>query len=185
VAAVRRHRERGADLHRAVGGARLHAGDAPRVLDQAGCLRLHHQAESRQPAPVLREEIEKFPLRHESDEFALHRQVGEIGHHDRAAADLALDARELLVRPLQELLEQAQLVHYFERRRVHGIAAKIAQEVGVLLEHDGVDARAREEQPEHHPGGTAAGDAATGAQRRHCGAATTPSANRASMRAAA
>jgi hypothetical protein len=43
-----------------------------------------------------------------------------------------------------------------------GVAAEIAQEVGVLLQHDDADAGAREEQAEHHPRRPAAGDAAGG-----------------------
>ena len=40
------------------------------------------------------------------------------------------------------------------------VAAEIAEEVGVLLQHDHVDAGAREQKSQHHPGGAAAGDAA-------------------------
>jgi len=51
-----------------------------------------------------------------------------------------------------------QLVHHVERRRVDGVAAEVAQEVGVLLQHDDVHARAGEQQAQHHPGRTTAGD---------------------------
>ena len=34
-----------------------------------------------------------------------------------------------------------------------GVAAKVAQEVGVLLEHDDVDAGARQQEAEHQPAG--------------------------------
>ena len=40
------------------------------------------------------------------------------------------------------------------------VAAKIAQEVGVLFEHKDVDPRAGEQKPQHHAGGATAGDAA-------------------------
>ena len=46
-----------------------------------------------------------------------------------------------------------------------GVAAKIAQEVLVLLQHDHVDAGARQQQAEHHAGRTAADDRAGGANR--------------------
>ena len=36
--------------------------------------------------------------------------------------------------PLQKFLENAELVHDFERRRVDRIAPEIAQKVGVLFE---------------------------------------------------
>ncbi|MNU07013.1 hypothetical protein D3C72_2524180 [compost metagenome] len=44
-----------------------------------------------------------------------------------------------------------------------GVAAEIAQEVGVLFQDGDADAGARQQEPEHHPGGTAAGDDAGGA----------------------
>ncbi len=40
------------------------------------------------------------------------------------------------------------------------VAAEIAEEVGVLLQHDDVDAGARQQVSEHHAGGSAAGDGA-------------------------
>jgi hypothetical protein len=33
---------------------------------------------------------------------------------------------------------------------MHGVTAKVAQEVCVLFEHDDVDARARQQKAEHH-----------------------------------
>ena len=44
---------------------------------------------------------------------------------------------------------------------MNGVAAKIAQEIAVLLEHDGVDAGACEQKSEHEPARSAADDAAT------------------------
>ena len=41
-----------------------------------------------------------------------------------------------------------------------GVAGEVAQEVGVLLQHQDVDARAREQEGEHHAGRPAARDAA-------------------------
>ena len=40
------------------------------------------------------------------------------------------------------------------------VAAEIAEEIGVLLQHHYAHARAREQETEHHPGRAAAGDAA-------------------------
>ena len=78
------------------------------------------------------------------------------------AAEIRAERGLLVVRQLQELVEQAELVHDLERRGMDGVAAKVAQEVGVLLEHDDVDAGAREQEAEHHAGRAAADDAATG-----------------------
>ena len=45
-----------------------------------------------------------------------------------------------------EPLEQAQLIEQAQGDRVHGVAAEVAQEVGVLLQHGHVDAGARQHQ---------------------------------------
>ncbi len=50
--------------------------------------------------------------------------------------------------------------HQFERRRMNRVAAEIAEEIGVLLQHHDMNAGARQQESEHHPGGAAAGDAA-------------------------
>ncbi len=71
----------------------------------------------------------------------------------------------LRVRKLQELLEQSKLVHHLERGGMNGVAAKIAQEIGVLLQHDDLDAGARQQVAQHHPGRAAAGDGAGRANR--------------------
>ena len=49
------------------------------------------------------------------------------------------------------------------------IAAKIAQEIAVLFQHQDFDAGARQQIPEHHAGRPAAGDAAAHGNflRRH------------------
>ena len=61
-----------------------------------------------------------------------------------------------------EGVDEVELVEDPQRRGVDGVAAEVAEEVGVLLEHDDVDAGAREQQPEHRAGGSAAGDDAGG-----------------------
>src|SRR5207245_9292271 len=54
-----------------------------------------------------------------------------------------------------------------ERGRVDRVAAKVAQEVGVLLEHEDLDAGPGEEEPEHNPGRPSTGDAAGRRERGH------------------
>ena len=43
---------------------------------------------------------------------------------------------------------------------MNGVAAEIAEEIGVLLQHHDLNAGARQQESEHHSGGPAAGDAA-------------------------
>jgi hypothetical protein len=49
---------------------------------------------------------------------------------------------------------------------MHGVAAKVAQEVAVLLHDQRPDPGARKEQPRHHPRGTAADDQQIGVVHR-------------------
>src|SRR5712675_960949 len=86
----------------------------------------------------------------------------EVGKRDGVVANLARDLRQFLMWALEKIFQQAELVHYLERRRMNRIATKVAQEIRVLLEHNNLDAGAREQKAEHHPGRAAAGNAATG-----------------------
>ncbi len=84
--------------------------------------------------------------------------MGKIGDDDALVADLAGELMHLLMRALEEIVEDAELVHHLKRRGVDGVAAEVAQEIGVLLQHHDIDAGARQQKAEHHAGGTAAGD---------------------------
>src|SRR5262245_36374856 len=59
------------------------------------------------------------------------------------------------MRQSQEFIEHPQLVHQLQRGGMDGVAAKVAEEVRVLFEHDHLNACAGEQQPEHHSGGAA------------------------------
>ena len=52
-----------------------------------------------------------MPLRHEPDEFAARREAREIGDaHDTTVEDV-FHSRDLLVRELEELIEQPEFMH--------------------------------------------------------------------------
>src|SRR5215475_13798921 len=76
----------------------------------------------------------------------------EVGKDHEIVADKAPQLIGLLMRTLEEFFEQPELVHHLERRGMDGVAAEVAQEIGMLLEHQDVDAGAGEEKAEHHPG---------------------------------
>src|SRR5262249_14244628 len=88
-----------------------------------------------------------------------------VRDRDGLLADLGGERSGLLMRETQEFLEPAELVDYLEARGMHGVAAKIPQEIRVLLEHDHLDPGAREQQAQHHAGGPAARDRALRDQR--------------------
>src|SRR5262249_33066044 len=111
--------------------------------------------ERRISASLLGQKIEEIPLRHESDEPAMGRQMPEIRERHLGVAEPRLQLGNLLVRKLQKSLEQAELVHELEGRGVEGVAAVIAEEVGVFFQHDDVGSGPREQEAQHHPGGAA------------------------------
>src|SRR5947209_885359 len=154
--------EIGVDVERALRRFYAHAGDAISFLDQVDRLSLHAQTEARIAPAVTAKKIEKIPLRHQRDEFAARRQVAEIDEGELLSPERAAERARFRVRQLEEFIEQAELGHDLERRRMNGVAAKIAQEILVLLQHADIHAAAREQEAEHHPGGPAADDAATG-----------------------
>ena len=63
---------------------------------------------------------------------------------------------EAALRQRGEPLAEPQLVQQRQRGGVHGVAAEVAQEVGVLLQHGDLDAGPGQQQPQDHPGGPAA-----------------------------
>ncbi len=158
--AVRADDEIGAHFNLAVGSLRTHADHAARFLDEAGDLGFHHQSEIGIRRFPFGEEIEKIPLRHERDKAAAGRQVAEVRDGQPHLAELRVELVDLLMRQLEKLVEQSQLVHHLEGRGMNGIAAKIAQEIAVLFQHQDFDPGARQQIAQHHAGRPAAGDAA-------------------------
>ena len=130
------------------------------VAQQARHLGLHAEVEARVPAADALEHVEEVPLRHERHELHVGGQVRKVPDVDRLPADLAADFAQFLVGPCEEVLERAEIVQDLERGRVDGVAAEVAEEVAVLFDDDDGDACSGEEHAEHHPGGTAADDAA-------------------------
>ena len=106
------------------------------------------------------QKIQKIPLRHESHEFRMHRQMREIDHRNRDVADFDFSLPHFLMRQLQEIFQEPQVLHRLERRGMDRVAAKITQKIRMFFENDRIDAGAGKEKPEHHPGRSAADDAA-------------------------
>ena len=90
----------------------------------------------------------------------MRRQVAKIDHLNVFGADLRGQRFDLLMRQLQELVDQTEFEHQLERRGMNRVAAEVAKEIGVLLQHHDLNAGARQQESEHHPGGAAARDAA-------------------------
>src|SRR5262249_22999330 len=89
-------------------------------------------------------------------------EPAEVSERDRLLPEPPGERPELRVRACEEHVEEPELVHDPQRGRVDRVAAEVAEEVPVLLEHDGTDTRPREQIPEHHPGRAPADDARLG-----------------------
>ena len=111
-------------------------------------------------AALCREEVEKVPLRHERDELGTRRQMREICEGRLKVTEATAQAIRLGVWALQKLVVEAELVQDFQGRRVDSVAAKVAQEVCVPLQHHHGYAGTRHQEPRHHSRRTAADDAA-------------------------
>ena len=95
--------------------------------------------------------------------YAVAPQVRSVTALDLSQA--MLDA--VVMRQLEEFVEQAEFVHHVQGRGMDRVAAEVAQEVTVLFQHHDLDPRARQQEAQHHAGGPAAHDAALGLQDRH------------------
>lgn len=84
----------------------------------------------------------------------------EIGHGYCEYAEDPVDLGSLLVRKLQQIIQQLELMHHLQCRGMDRVPAEVAEEIGVLLEHDDRHSGAGQHQAEHHPGRPTADDAA-------------------------
>ena len=136
------------------GAARAHAGDAAVRLEQA----------RRAAVDISRRNVGSFfaspAMKSRKSHCGMKAMNGIcVGRCAKSAitmcavADPARRSDAPCVRQPQEALEQAELVHQLERGRVDRVAAEVAQEIRVLLEHDGLDAGAGEEKADHQPAG--------------------------------
>jgi hypothetical protein len=59
-------------------------------------------------------------------------QVCEVGDRHAFASDATGELTHFLMRALQELVDQSELIDNFECRRMNGVSAAVAGKVGVL-----------------------------------------------------
>ena len=85
--------------------------------------------------------------------------MGEVGHEELATADGDGHSADLGVRELEEAVQKAEFVEELKGGGMDGVAAKVAEEVGVFFKDGDGDAGAGEEVAEHDAGGTSADDA--------------------------
>jgi hypothetical protein len=150
----------GVTIERALRRSRANARHYAVFQDEPRHLGFHEEAETRIALRVLFDEVEKIPLRHERQKLAVRRHMPEVSDGDDVRPHLAGQFEKFLVGTREEFVKQPKLVHDLERRGMNRVAAKITQEISVLFEDDDIHAHARQQQSQHHPGRTAAGNAA-------------------------
>ena len=168
-AAVGGDGEVGGHLQHPVGGPGRDAPDPAALPAQAGHLRLHHQVEGRVPPRLGGEEVQEVPLRHQPEERARPRQGGEVDRGEPVPRHDHVQPADLVLQQRPEPVEQPELAEHLQRRGVDRVAAEVAQEVAVLLQHHDVDTGPCQQVAEHHPGRSATRDDAAGGQGRRRG----------------
>jgi len=97
-------------------------------------------------------------LRDHRDEWITRTEAVQIDDRKLPVAVARAEIGHLGVRQPEEGLGESQLVQHLQRGRVDGVAAEITQKIRVLLEHRDAQAGAHEQQTQHHPRRSAAGD---------------------------
>ena len=108
---------------------------------------------SRKPLALLPQEIQKIPLRHEGDEGELTSAAGRGRRCELKCRRTGRPSSAIAGAGVSKSRRSGRLIHHLQRRGMHGIAAKIAEEIGVLFQHDRVDAGAASRYPSIMPAG--------------------------------
>ena len=93
------------------------------------------------------------------DERILGRQATEAKPYRGPGAGVHREVCDAAVGQLEKSLREPNLVEDLERRWMDRVPSEITEEVRVLLEHEHVDAGARQKKCQHRAGGPAPGDA--------------------------
>ena len=160
AASIGPNHETGAHLKFALWRARFNPNNPPVFPKKIGDLRFHANSEVVVLACLTGKEFEKIPLRHEGNEFAAGRKMGEIGHGDNLVDKMGLDLADLLVRLAQEFFQKPQLMHQLQSGGMNGVAAEITKKVLMFFQDKNLHAGAGEKETQHDSGGAASRDAA-------------------------
>ena len=88
MAAIAADDKIGADFDTAIRRLCVQADDTPVFFDQIDRLCLHSQIERLIALSVIGDEVEEVPLRHQGNEFAVHRQMFEMADNHSIVTDL-------------------------------------------------------------------------------------------------
>ncbi len=97
-------------------------------------------------------------MRHERD-VVEGFESAQLDEHLHVIAERDREIVRFVLLELIKAFVKSDFGQYLQRRRMHGVAAEIAQEILVLFEHRHANARACEQESEHHSRRTTADDA--------------------------
>ena len=132
------------------------------VPDDVGDLVRAQQGEGRNPPGGLGQQVQQMPLRHEADVGVRDPEAGEIGEGERAVGEGDGEPFDVAMRQFQQLLPEPEFVEQVQGRGMHGVAAEVAQEVGVLLQQHHPDTLPGQQQGRHQARRSTPGDADVG-----------------------
>ena len=95
----------------------------------------HLEGEGGKGGGFIAEKIEKVPLGHHRDERRRGVEMRQIADHVVGTRNADLCAIDAVVLAFEEFGEQPKLIKDFHCRGVHRVAAEIAEEVGMPLDH--------------------------------------------------
>ena len=97
---------------------------------------------------------------HQGDEGCRDGEMREVRQDHLRIGELGLELRLPVVRKLQEIIQQSDLMHDLHGRWVNGVSPEVAEKIRVLLENRDVHSGACQQEARHHAGWPAACDAA-------------------------
>src|SRR5438128_6356877 len=160
MAPVSPNRQLGANLQRAVRRFYVHSRYSAFLLDEIGHFCSHLQVKGGIATGLLGDEVEEVPLWHESEETAVSREMGEIRNCDGILSHLTSELSYFLMRAFQELVQNTEFMHNLKCGWMDRIPTEITQEIGVLFEHEYINAHTCKKKTQHHAGRTASSNAA-------------------------
>jgi hypothetical protein len=149
--------------HFALAALACHAASNPAdgavELDEIHRFGLRAQPECRVLLRLVRDEAEEVPLRDHGQVLEVAGQVREVGQGHEALVRHHRYRRRPLLRQLLEAGQQVEVREHLQGGGMDDVASEVAEEVGVLLEDDDVDAGSGKHQPEQGARGSATHDA--------------------------
>ena len=95
---------------------------------------LHLQGEGGFGPGRLGQQVQQIPLRHHGDIRVRQMQTAKVDQRHLPAVGVEAQVIDSALRHPRKLTPQAEIIEQSQRAGMHGVAAEVAKEVGVLLQ---------------------------------------------------